>query len=47
MDYTKDSDKSLPAAYEVEFSDADGLTRALVTLAGDYLKVVWRTDPHQ
>lgn len=47
VDYTKDSNKSLPAAYEVEFSDADGLTQALVTLAGHDLKVVWRTDPRQ
>lgn len=47
VDYTKDSDKSLAAAYEVEFSDADGLTHALVTLAGDDLKVVGRTYPRQ
>lgn len=47
VDYTKDSDKSLQAAYEVEFSDADGFTLALVTVSGDDLKVVWRKDPRQ
>ncbi|KDO93019.1 hypothetical protein MAV101_24410 [Mycobacterium avium subsp. hominissuis 101] len=45
MDYTKDSDSTLPSAYEVEFSDADGVTQALVTLSGDDLEVVWRPDP--
>ncbi|WP_236591198.1 DUF4926 domain-containing protein [Mycobacterium paraintracellulare] len=47
MDYTKDSDKGLPPAYEVEFSDADGSTLAVVTVARDVLKVVWRTDLRQ
>ncbi|BBN50349.1 MULTISPECIES: DUF4926 domain-containing protein [Mycobacterium avium complex (MAC)] len=45
VDYTKDSDSTLPSAYEVEFSDADGVTQALVTLSGDDLEVVWRPDP--
>ncbi|OBH86012.1 DUF4926 domain-containing protein [Mycobacterium sp. E2989] len=39
MDYTTGSDN---AAYEVEFCDGDGITRALVTLAEDDLEVVWR-----
>ncbi|MEE3751452.1 DUF4926 domain-containing protein [Mycobacterium intracellulare] len=42
MDYTTDSDSKLPPAYEVEFSDADGITQALVTLTEDDLEVVWR-----
>nr|WP_128617280.1 DUF4926 domain-containing protein [Mycobacterium lepraemurium] len=45
MDHTKDSDSTLPSAYEVEFSDADGVTQVLVTLSGDDLEVVWRPDP--
>lgn len=45
MDYAKDSDCTLPSAYEVEFSDPDGVTQALVTLSGDDLEVVWRPDP--
>lgn len=44
MDYTKSSSKDLPAAFEVEFSDADGITQALVTLSEDDLEVVWRPD---
>lgn len=42
MDYTTDSNDA--PAYEVEFSDADGITRALVTLAEDDLEVVWRPE---
>ncbi|MGV0076968.1 DUF4926 domain-containing protein [Mycobacterium colombiense] len=47
MDYTKSSDADLPPAYEVEFSDADGITQALVTLSEDDLEVAWRPDPGQ
>jgi Domain of unknown function (DUF4926) len=42
MDYTKNPSKDVPPAYEVEFSDADGIPQALVTLSGDDLEVVWR-----
>lgn len=44
-DYTKSSNADLPPAYEVEFSDADGITQALVTVAECDLDVVWRPDP--
>lgn len=47
MDYTKSSDADLPPAYEVEFSDADGITQALVTLSEDDLEVAWRPGPGQ
>lgn len=47
LDYTKDSNPNLPPTYEVEFSDADGFTKALVMVAEDDLKVVWRTDQRQ
>ncbi|ORB72856.1 hypothetical protein BST44_17190 [Mycobacterium scrofulaceum] len=40
MDYPTESNEA--RAYEVEFSDADGITQALVTLAVDDLEVVWR-----
>lgn len=40
MDYTKHSNDR--PAYEVEFTDADGVTQALVTLAEDDVQVVWR-----
>lgn len=42
MDYTTDPNEA--PAYEVEFSDADGITRALVTLVEDDLEVVWRPE---
>ncbi|WP_055400545.1 MULTISPECIES: DUF4926 domain-containing protein [unclassified Mycobacterium] len=41
MDYTTGSEGAR-RAYEVEFCDGDGITRALVTLAEDDLEVVWR-----
>ncbi|POX90225.1 hypothetical protein C3469_03095 [Mycobacterium kansasii] len=47
LDYTKYSDGDLPPAYEVEFADADGVTRALVTVCEDDLEVVWRPDPEK
>ena len=47
MDYTKHSNGNLPAAYEVEFADADGVTEALVTVAEEDLEVVWRPDSSQ
>jgi hypothetical protein len=34
------SSKSM--ALRVEFTDADGVTQALVTIAGEDLEVVWR-----
>ncbi|WP_369806119.1 DUF4926 domain-containing protein [Mycobacterium sp. E3251] len=40
VDYTKHSNDR--PAYEVEFTDADGVTQALVTLAEDDVQVVWR-----
>ncbi|MCV7236248.1 DUF4926 domain-containing protein [Mycobacterium branderi] len=43
MDYTKYSDTGLPRAYEVEFSDSDGVTQAMVTLYEEDLHVVWRS----
>lgn len=42
MDYAKDANADLPPAYEVEFADVDGATRALVTLGEGDLEVVWR-----
>lgn len=45
MDYTKHSDRNLLPAYEVEFVDSSGTTRALVTVAEEDLEVVWRPDP--
>jgi hypothetical protein len=42
MDYAKHSDENLPAAYEVEFVDSEGVTQALVTVAEDDLEVVSR-----
>lgn len=45
VDYTRNSPRRLPPAYEVEFSDADGVTQALVTVSEDDLEVVWRPDP--
>jgi hypothetical protein len=42
MDYSKHSDEKLPAAYEVEFVDSEGVTKALVTVAEDDLEVVSR-----
>ena len=40
MDYTPHSRPDVPAAYEVEFTDADGVTQTLVTVAGEDLEVV-------
>ncbi|VBA36878.1 hypothetical protein LAUMK13_01367 [Mycobacterium innocens] len=45
LDYTKSSQGDLPPAYEVEFSDAHGITQALVTVREEDLEVVWRPDP--
>jgi hypothetical protein len=45
MDYTEHSAGDRPAAYEVEFTDADGVTQALVTVAEEDLEVVSRADP--
>ncbi|WP_245850380.1 DUF4926 domain-containing protein [Mycobacterium angelicum] len=45
LDYTKSAHGDLPPAYEVEFSDADGITQALVTVREEDLEVVWRPDP--
>lgn len=45
MDYARYSRKKLPAAYEVEFADAEGVTQHLVTVPEDNLKVVWRPTP--
>jgi hypothetical protein len=42
MDYTKHSNLNLPAAYEVEFVDSEGVTQALVTVAEEDLEVVSR-----
>lgn len=44
MDYTNYSKKGLPPAYEVEFTDPDGVTAAVVTVAEKDLEVVWRQD---
>ena len=44
MDYMKYSHRDLPPAYEVEFSDSDGVTQALVTISEHDLEVVWRPD---
>lgn len=44
-DYTRDSGANFSPAYEVEFADSDGITRALVTLSVDDFEVVWRSDP--
>jgi hypothetical protein len=43
MDHTKYSDKNLPAAYEVEFFDSQGLTQAVLTIYADDLEVVSRS----
>jgi hypothetical protein len=43
LDYTKDSDKSLPPAYEVEFTDGHGVTLAVVTVYEEDLEVVSRS----
>jgi hypothetical protein len=40
MDYTEHSTGDLPPAYEVEFTDSDGVTLALVTVSEDDLEVV-------
>lgn len=42
MGYGMYSKADKPAAYEVEFSDADELTQALVTMLGSDLEVVRR-----
>ncbi|OBB62885.1 hypothetical protein A5758_24780 [Mycobacterium sp. 852014-50255_SCH5639931] len=42
MDYAKLSDQNDCAAYEVEFSDADDITQAVVMLFADDLEAVWR-----
>lgn len=43
LGYTKDADKSLPAAYEVEFTDGHGVTLAVVTVYEEDLQVVSRS----
>ena len=42
MDYGMCSKADKPAANEVEFTDADGVTQALVTVLGSDLEVVRR-----
>lgn len=42
MEYTKYPRQNDRPAYEVELSDADGVTLALVTLVEDDVDVVWR-----
>lgn len=45
MDYTKynrPKSNDLPSGYEVEFTDHEGGTVALVTIFGTDLEVVWR-----
>jgi hypothetical protein len=42
MDYTRYSGESPMPACEVEFVDAKGMTRALLTVPENDLKVVWR-----
>jgi len=49
MDYSKHPDSKhpdgdLPPAHEVEFTDSDGVTQALVTVAEDDLEVVSRPE---
>jgi hypothetical protein len=44
MDYTEHSNGDLPPAYEVEFTDSDGVTQALITVAEDDLEVVSRPE---
>jgi Domain of unknown function (DUF4926) len=43
MDHTKYSDENLPAAYEVEFFDSQGLTQAVLTIHGEDLELVARS----
>jgi hypothetical protein len=43
FDHTKDADTSLPAAYEVEFTDGHGTTLAVVTVYEEDLQVVSRS----
>lgn len=43
-DYGKYSTADKPAAYEVEFTDADGVTQALVTVLSSDLEVVHRSQ---
>ena len=48
MDLSKHAGDVGPPAYEVEFTDADRTTKAVVTVAEDDLEVTWRstqTDP--
>ncbi|WP_431237448.1 DUF4926 domain-containing protein [Mycolicibacterium aichiense] len=40
-------DPGFPPAYEVEFADEDGVTRALVTLKEGDVEVTWRADTDQ
>lgn len=42
LDYTKYSNQDLPPAYEIEFTDAAGITQAVATVSEDNLEVVWR-----
>jgi hypothetical protein len=44
IDYTELSKRDLPPAYEVEFTDSDGVTQALVTVSEDDLEVVSRPE---
>lgn len=44
MDYTEHSIGHLLPAYEVEFTDSDGVTQALVTVAEHDLEVVSRPE---
>lgn len=40
FDYTKDASPGLPPAYEVEFTDGQGITQAVVTVDEKDLEVV-------
>ena len=44
MDYSKYPDGDRAPAYEVEFTNSDGVTQALVTVAEDDLEVVSRPE---
>ncbi|WP_273732207.1 DUF4926 domain-containing protein [Mycolicibacterium septicum] len=45
MDHTKYAGPDLAPAYEVEFTDGEGRTAAVVTVPEDYLEVVQRPQP--
>ncbi|MDF3341794.1 DUF4926 domain-containing protein [Mycolicibacterium septicum] len=45
MDHTKYAGPDLPPAYEVEFTDGEGRTEAVVTVPEEYLEVIQRPRP--